>query len=168
MLHSEIFDIPAYVVPAFREVIPLNKRDGEGDCFIQTFDTINDYTSARIIGIGKTFYVACEMAEEALEGKNPILLPPPCRQRDSQHVGTPGESITFDGYFYHAGVWIHPEYGASFIYRIEDSAGNEFTWYTKTKVSPRIYSIKGTIKGHAEYDFVKQTQLTRVKVNADE
>lgn len=59
-------------------------------------------------------------------------------------------------------------YGTTFVYTFEDTQGHQLIWKTGTYLEQKIgsqVSLKGTIKAHSEYKGIKQTELTRCKVN---
>ena len=58
-------------------------------------------------------------------------------------------------------------YGFSDLYIMEDSSGNVLKWFTSSFCEMEqgsTYNIKATVKDHSEYNDVKETMLTRVKV----
>jgi hypothetical protein len=60
-------------------------------------------------------------------------------------------------------------YGNTNVFSFKDKEGNIFTWFTTSnaligKSIDDTFKIKGIIKNHTEYNNVKQTVLTRVKV----
>lgn len=63
-------------------------------------------------------------------------------------------------------------YGVTSIYKIVDESGNVFTWKTSSDISGywegkkwmEVVKITGTVKEHKEYRGVKQTELTRCRV----
>lgn len=59
-------------------------------------------------------------------------------------------------------------YGTTFVYTFEDTQGHQLVWKTGTYLDQDMgsqVSLKGTIKAHNEYKGIKQTELTRCKVN---
>lgn len=59
-------------------------------------------------------------------------------------------------------------YGTTFVYTFEDIKGHQLVWKTGTWLEQEVGSqvaLKGTIKAHSEYKGIKQTELTRCKVN---
>lgn len=77
------------------------------------------------------------------------------------------------------------QYGDIYIYLFKDSSGNVFKWSTSTCCpivrtdknghnhyfgleENVVYSVKGTIKEHSEYNGVKQNVLTRCKIKTIE
>lgn len=59
-------------------------------------------------------------------------------------------------------------YGTTFVYTFVDAEGHQLVWKTGTYLDQDEGSqlhIKGTIKAHSEYKGMKQTELTRCKVN---
>ena len=56
------------------------------------------------------------------------------------------------------------EWGLTYIHRFEDESGNVIVWKTGTPMTEcRSYSIKASIKDHAEYRGIPQTVITRAK-----
>ena len=63
-------------------------------------------------------------------------------------------------------------YGTTFVNKLVDESGNVFIWKTGTTLTPYIegnkemFAVKvtGTVKEHKEYRGVKQTELTRCRV----
>lgn len=58
----------------------------------------------------------------------------------------------------------------NFIYKIVDENGNICTWKTAKvipvdKVLAKTFTLTGTVKEHSEYKGIKQTELTRCKIN---
>ena len=61
-------------------------------------------------------------------------------------------------------------YGESTLYVFEDDDGDVLTWTTSSSQdieADHRYSISGTVKEHTTYRNMKQTVLTRCKVNAE-
>ena len=59
------------------------------------------------------------------------------------------------------------DFGICFIHKFEDIEGNIFIWKTNNNINMderRALKVKGTIKEHKEYKGIKQTILTRCKV----
>ncbi len=88
----------------------------------------------------------------------------------SEHVGDIKERIDFEGII--LGVYgAEGHYGHTDIVRIRDLDGNVFTWfasdYTKLERDQRV-SVRGTVKKHDVYKGVKQTVITRCKINVFE
>lgn len=56
-------------------------------------------------------------------------------------------------------------YGAMDIHSFEDEAGNFFKWFTSSDapdmVEGQVYTVRGTVKKHAEWNDAKETHLTR-------
>lgn len=60
------------------------------------------------------------------------------------------------------------QWGYTNIFTFEDFEGHQFVWKTGSFVeldNGDMANLKGTIKNHSEYKFVKQTELTRCKVS---
>ena len=82
-----------------------------------------------------------------------------------QYVGNIGEKISTvarlaKSYSYNT------RFGISNIYTFIDTNGNELTWFTSNSDGEEnvVYSLTGTVKGHSEYNNIKQTVLTRCKL----
>lgn len=81
---------------------------------------------------------------------------------ESKWIGEVGERLTdlklmvkyvngFDGQF-----------GFTYVYKMEDEDGNQFTWFTQKSLEQgQSYIVRGTVKKHDEFRGVKQTVLTR-------
>lgn len=62
---------------------------------------------------------------------------------------------------------IETNYGGCVIYKLTDQQGNVFSWFSSggADMDPGAdYTLDATVKAHAEYKGVKETQLTRGKV----
>ena len=59
------------------------------------------------------------------------------------------------------------QFGWTNVYTFVNENGNQFVWFTGKdyEVSDIPMNVKGTIKDHSEYDGIKQTILTRCKIN---
>lgn len=60
------------------------------------------------------------------------------------------------------------QWGYTNVFTFEDSEGHQFVWKTGSFIElneGNMVNLKGTIKNHSEYKFVKQTELTRCKVS---
>lgn len=95
----------------------------------------------------------------------------------SQHVGNVGDRIhikaTVTGFH-----WYTTQFGDVNIYTFTDSFNNVFVWKTSSSLDRIVGNIckpvlegetvelKATVKGHDEYQGIKQTVLTRCKVVA--
>lgn len=54
------------------------------------------------------------------------------------------------------------DFGYTFIHKMEDEKGNQFTWFTgKCLEKDKTYTMNATVKSHDEYKGTKQTVLTR-------
>lgn len=107
-----------------------------------------------------------EQAENALSAKEAI----------SKHIGAVGEKLTIEVTFKHLATW-ETKFGTQGLYTFEDAEGNAIVWKTATWLAYKDenghykgyeegdkLTITGTIKEHSEYKGVKQTVLTRAKV----
>ena len=104
----------------------------------------------------------------------------------SEYIGNPGERIEFTGRLTGEGHYT-TGYGwrgtEMTVYRIEDNDGNVIVWKTSTLLGIEstdergnmtwdgvhkgdTFTAKATVKDHSEYQGVKQTVITRVKVSS--
>jgi len=83
----------------------------------------------------------------------------------SQHVGKIGDKIS-ETLTVKNSVECNNQY-SSILYTFEDQAGNVYIWFASHAVAEvgQTYTVTGTIKDHTEFRNVKQTVLTRCKVN---
>lgn len=92
---------------------------------------------------------------------------------EPQHIGKVGEKLVrkvklaftaiFETNFHAKGYWSS---NTNYLHKFVDEAGNVFVWKTTLFLDlnrNQEVIIKGTIKGHDEYEGVKQTVLTRCK-----
>lgn len=86
-------------------------------------------------------------------------------ESNSEYVGEIGEKIELDLYIQKA-IQFDGYYGTSTMHIMEDDSENIFVWTTTAKVLQDgcWYHVKGTIKDHKTYRHVKQTILTRCRV----
>ena len=87
---------------------------------------------------------------------------------NSQHVGQPGERITITCKTFEFVKSFDSEWGMSHLYKFTDENDNVFSWFSSNYVDldeVEVKTIKGTVKGHSEYNGMKETQMTRCKVN---
>jgi hypothetical protein len=96
-------------------------------------------------------YKRREDARRALEGS-------------SKHVGTVGMRITVKVRSVFCVTSWETQYGTTYVYKITSTDDNIFTWKTSKYLGDGIKEIVGTIKEHTEFRGVKQTELTRCKV----
>lgn len=82
----------------------------------------------------------------------------------SEYVGEIGKRQEFTLTLLDA-ICIDGYYGPSYINKLADADGNIFIWKTGRQITERggIVRLRGTVKDHSEYRFVKQTILSRCK-----
>lgn len=86
----------------------------------------------------------------------------------SEYVGVVKERITFNGTVKKA-FGYDGYYGYSVMYIIEDEEGNQFKWMASSSkhqsyAEGNTYKITATVKDHGLYNGIKQTSLTRGKM----
>ena len=85
----------------------------------------------------------------------------------SKYVGEIGKRVSFSPKEVVCVTSWETMYGTTNIYKMVDESGNEFTWKTGNFIlgcREPIVKITGTVKEHKEYRGVKQTELTRCKI----
>ena len=87
----------------------------------------------------------------------------------SHHVGEVGKRVSFVPAEIKCITSWDTMYGTTWVYKLVDESGNEFTWKTSSVNNPigcddeKITKVTGTVKEHKEYRGVKQTELTRCR-----
>ena len=85
----------------------------------------------------------------------------------SQHVGEVGEKLSNLKVKCTMSRGFQSDWGNGVHYKFVDDNGNHYNWFassTQTLAIGDEYIIKGTVKKHSEYNSVKETHLSRVKV----
>lgn len=90
----------------------------------------------------------------------------------SQHVGTIGEKISIIVTYKHTASWENGyggywNTGVTNLHTFQDDQGNIYVWKTSNFIEADYgtkLTITGTIKEHSEYKGIKQTALTRCKL----
>ena len=83
----------------------------------------------------------------------------------SSWVGTVGERVTLTSAEAKLLTSWDTMYGVTFMYQFTDEAGNIYIWKTGNIIEETRVSLKGTVKAHGEFNGIKQTELTRCRVN---
>ncbi len=83
----------------------------------------------------------------------------------SAHQGTVGQRETFQLSVIRI-IDIDSQYGTTHLHILQDAAGNRFKWKASRECLDvgATYAVKGTVKAHEEYKEIKQTALSRCKV----
>lgn len=159
---SRKFKISPEDLPALQRAVFVNINTSEiTPVLVHTLDIDQEGNFlVEILGFGSHFDKACILAGLAESGRAVLL---PARNPDSDHVFTPGESVTFDADLYHIGVYTSPQYGQKFIHRFQDRDGNELTWTTNTMSLLGEYRVTAKVKAHEEYFGVLQTAITHCR-----
>lgn len=86
------------------------------------------------------------------------------KDKKSKYMGNVGDRITVQiADFKIITAW-ETEYGLTKIFKIVDTDGNVYIWKTSGGIADDAKEIVGTVKGHNEYNGIRQTELTRVRV----
>ena len=91
----------------------------------------------------------------------------------SEYVRSVGQRLTIDVKSSELVASFETLYGFTSLYRFIDECDNEYIWYSSSlflskDAAENITTVKGTVKDHNEYKGVKQTILTRCKVQLKE
>lgn len=108
------------------------------------------------------FGILCAAINSFLKVKDSLL-----GLQSSSFVGNVGEKVSISDAKISACGGYYTEFGYTHIYRVINN-GNVYVWKTQKELGldmDKEYSIIGTIKGHKEYNGIKQTELTRCKVS---
>ena len=84
----------------------------------------------------------------------------------SSHVGSVGERLEIEVGDVRAITSWETSFGLTFLWKITDTVGNVFLWRTTNLVPDGTTKLRGTVKGHDEFNGIKQTVLTRCKMVA--
>lgn len=120
----------------------------------------NEYCQQRDVGIIASS-VACYDREQK---KQERMAKEKEAQLGSIWVGKEGERLTLNNLSVKLLTSWETLYGYTFMYQFTDEAGNVYIWKTGNTVEENRVSLKGTVKGHGEFNGVKQTELTRCKL----
>lgn len=82
----------------------------------------------------------------------------------SAHVGEVGQRIEVEIKDFRCLTSWESQFGVTYLWKITDTNGNVFTWKSGNIIEDDAKRIKGTVKEHAEFAGVQQTELTRCKV----
>lgn len=82
----------------------------------------------------------------------------------SNWVGSEGDRIELHDLSVKVLTSWETQFGDTRLYKLTDSFGNIFIWKTGTWISNDKVSLRGTIKGHKEYNGIRQTELTRCRI----
>ena len=137
------------------------------------YDTV-EFTVDELLEEEISWFSYVDDALEIISAKIEALKPK--TDKTSEYVGKVGERLTLTVKYvksasFEAFDYSRPWKGetvTNYIHTFEDADGNKFVWRTGNVVDVKEGSeitLKGTIKEHKEYKGVKQTALTRCKVN---
>ena len=98
-----------------------------------------------------------------------IRTPPqaPADKSGCVYLGTVGKREVFENLTCCKAIIRDGEFGISTIYKFEDAALNELTWFASGSgqiAEGEVVTLKATVKAHEEFRNVKQTIISRAKV----
>lgn len=88
---------------------------------------------------------------------------------NSQHIGNKGDRLTITCKTFEFVKSFDSEWGMSHLYKFTDENNNVFSWFSSNYIdldAVEVKTVKGTVKGHSEFQGMKETQMTRCKINA--
>lgn len=121
----------------------------------------NEYCQQRDVGIIASS-VACYDREQK---KQERMAKEKEAKLSSIWVGKEGERLTLNNLSVKLLTSWETLYGFTFMYQFTDEAGNVYIWKTGNIIEETRVSLKGTVKAHGEFNGIKQTELTRCRVN---
>lgn len=87
---------------------------------------------------------------------------------NSQYIGNKGDRLTITCKTFEFVKSFDSEWGMSHLYKFTDENDNVFSWFSSNYIdldAVEVKTVKGTVKGHSEFQGMKETQMTRCKVN---
>jgi hypothetical protein len=181
---------------SYRKVEKLEKPTPEANALAQTArqyiidtysakeETLGDFehnllTIARLNEIeGDQFGLACYLVQHYRREVEKVEIARKSNNVNSKHIGQPkdrirGLEVTF--------VWEHSfetQFGVKTMHKFNDAEGNVLLWSTTSGATVKdatgdralmigdVVKVTFTIKEHGEYRSIKQTEITRLKVDA--
>ena len=91
-------------------------------------------------------------------------------KESSEHVGNIGEKLEVNCTSFELKSSWDGRFGMTYLYKFTDESGNIYIWYASSPVADAdlVTKVKGTVKDHSEFQSVKQTVLTRCRVERRE
>lgn len=85
---------------------------------------------------------------------------------ESHWQGEVGKRLTVEVVDWRIVTGWETQWGYTYIYKMADEAGNIYTWKTSKYINEKLetFVITGSVKAHTEFREVKQTELTRCKI----
>lgn len=134
------------------------------NCHIIAQSTYVGYSSiGYLVSMVPTYMKAMELEMKKAEQKAQLEK----EIKDSNFVGSVGDRLTIKGGSIDAITSWENMYGVTIRYKITDESGNVYMWDSSTGIciDREVDTITGTVKKHDEFRGVKQTWLTRCRVN---
>lgn len=143
------------------------KNEESNNSYINNLKVIcaEEYCPGRDLGIlislPAAYNRAIKAAAEKIEKENQHQI-----DKQSEYIGTTGERIQFAAETISCVSSYTSIYGTSYLYRFTDAQHNVLMWSTDKGIDlDKNYQVIGTVKKHEEYQSIKQTWLTRCKLN---
>lgn len=154
------------------ELINFFKNEDSSDWYFLRIKSAlqNDYITKEDIGIVSyayqfyASYLERKAKRDALKAEKEKVLE--VERQTSNYIGNVGDRITIKNAAVNYVKRIESQFGTCYLYKIVDELKNIYIWFSSNgncEDSDSSY-VTGTIKAHKEFDGVKQTVLTRCKI----
>lgn len=151
-----------YACEIVEKVIPWIARQDERNNYFHNLKVVCslDYITFDKFGILASVFPAYSKAiakEEQIKKEK-------AKEEQSIHVGAVGDRVTIEIAEHNVVTSWETTYGLTMLHKVIDINGNVYTWKTGNNIPDDTKRIVGTIKGHTEYNGIKQTEITRCRV----
>lgn len=148
----------------------ISEQDSDSE-YIHNLKVIctNEYCRSRDLGLlaslPNSYHL--DMAKRRREEK---LAAKKAKGAQSQYVANEGDKIEVKTNDFVCVTCWDTQYGTTYLFKFHDENGNEFIWYASRGFAnpERVNKVIGKVKLHQEYQGVKETVLTRCKVEYSE
>ena len=139
----------------------LDEQDGSSN-YIHNLKTVCslEYVTRKHLGIVASLFATWKREAPKAEAKK-------AQKELSRYVGNVGQKFTFKVNSFELLTSWDTYYGVTYLYKMIDEAGNVLIWKSSKRVEDpdAVKMVTGTVKAHAEFNTVQQTELTRCKVS---
>lgn len=148
----------------------ISKDEMDKSTYIRNLHIIcsDDYTDWRSLGFLVSLTITYNRHIEKVAAYEKKQNAIEAEKRCSEYVGEVGQRVTINCKTFDCVSSWETRFGVTFLYKFTDANDNVYIWYASKCVdsdsSKAVSSITGTVKDHSEYNGLKQTVLTRCKV----
>ena len=146
-----------------------NIEDESGFLFNLKVCCAEDYFESKNIGFVTSLIITYMRELDMIDKKKKEADRRKKESDSSEYQGEIGERITFESNSIRCVYSFYNDYGLTFLYKIVDNNGNVYMWSTGKDIElgeNETVQVTGTVKEHSEYRDVKQTKLTRCKIQS--